>query len=97
MQGHTDVKLLLMFQLLASTVTLTLFRLQLDVSQFTIPTSIFFSFFFFFSLDSSFHTFCLPLWYNVKWMVSKMKEMTSLQTRQNDQQRKISDKLLRKS
>ena len=40
--GRTDVKLLLMFQLLASTVTLTLFRLQLDVSQLTIPTSILF-------------------------------------------------------
>ena len=35
MQGRTDVKLLLMFQLLASTVTLTLFRLQLDVSHNT--------------------------------------------------------------
>ena len=42
MQGRTDVKLLLMLQLLASTVTLTLFRLQLDVSQLTIPTSILF-------------------------------------------------------
>ena len=42
MQGRTDVKLLLMFQLLASTVTLTQFRLQLDVSQLTIPTSILF-------------------------------------------------------
>ena len=35
MQGHTDVKLLLMFQLLARTETLTLFRLQLDVSHNT--------------------------------------------------------------
>ena len=42
MLGRTNVKLLLMFQLLASTVTLTLFRLQLDVSQLTIPTSILF-------------------------------------------------------
>ena len=42
MQGRTDVKLLLMLQLLVSTVTFTLFRLQLDVSQLTIPTSILF-------------------------------------------------------
>ena len=35
MQGRTNVKLLLMFQLLARTVTLTLFRLQLDVSHNT--------------------------------------------------------------
>ena len=42
MQGRTDVKLLLILQLLASTVTITLFRLRLDVSQLTIPTSILF-------------------------------------------------------
>ena len=59
MQGRTDVKLLLMFQLLASTMILTLFRLQLDVSQLTIPTSILFPGWFI-------YTFCLPLWYNVK-------------------------------
>ena len=42
MQGRTNVKLLLMFQLLARTVTFTPFRLQLDVSQLTIPTFILF-------------------------------------------------------